>query len=250
VRTLPSSQPAFPPFLAVGDVSGFIQTYDNKNVGSSKTLTPSGSVVDGNNGANYNVTFFSNPNGVITWITTTNVLISSLNPSAVGNEVTFTATVSEVPPGTNIPTGQILFYTTNRAFATNELINGSSSASISTLPVGTNLISVIYFGDNIHAQSLGTLNQVVTNSIIYSTTNVILSIANNNNGTLTLNLAGTPGAQYYIVSSPDITVPMSSWTIVGGSTNTASNPDGLWSHVAGMSDSSTFYRSVAVNPSP
>jgi autotransporter-associated beta strand protein len=242
--------PTIAPFLAVGDVSGFIQTYDNKNVGSGKTLTPSGSVVDGNNGANYDVTFLTNPNGVITWVSTTNVLISSLNPSAVGNNVTFTATVSEVPPGPDIPTGQILFSTTTGPFATNFLVNGSSSASISTLPVGTNVITTTYFGDNTHAQSFGTLNQVVTNSIIYSTTNVILSIANNNNGTLTLNLAGTPGAQYYIVSSPDITVPMSSWTILGGSTNTASNPDGLWSHVVGMTNSSTFYRSVAVNPSP
>jgi hypothetical protein len=237
--------------LAVGDISGFIQTYDNKNVGSGKTLTPSGGVLDGNNGANYDVTFFNNPNGVITWVSTTNVLISSLNPSAVGSNVTFTATVTEVPPGPDIPTGQILFFTTNGPFATNYLVNGSCSASISTLPVGTNVITAFYFGDNIHAQSSGALNQVVTNSIIYSTTNIILSIANNNKGTFTLSLLGTPGARYYIVSSPDVALPMSSWTAIGNSTNTASSPEGLWSYqVLVSNDFPAFFRSVAINPAP
>jgi autotransporter-associated beta strand protein len=243
--------PTIAPFLAVGDISGFIQTYDNKNVGSGKTLTPSGSVLDGNNGANYDVTFFNNLDGVITWVSTTNVLISSLNPSPVGSNVTFTATVTEVPPGPDVPTGQILFSTTAGPFATNFLVNGSSSASISTLPVGTNVITAFYFGDNIHAQSSATLNQVVTNSIIYSTTNIILSIANNNNGTFALSLLGTPGAQYYIVSSPDVALPMSSWTASGSSTNTASSPTGLWSYqVVVSNDLPAFFRSVAINPAP
>jgi hypothetical protein len=116
--------------------------------------------------------------------------------------------------------------------------------------VGTNAITASYFGDNNFAQSVGPLNQIVTNTVVYSTTNIILSIANNYNGTATLNLLGTPGAQYYIVSSPDVALPINSWAILGGSTNTASDPDGLWSHVVGMTNSATFFRSVAVNPAP
>jgi hypothetical protein len=165
--------------------------------------------------------------------------------------VTFTASVTEVPAGTNVPTGQILFFTTSGPFATNYLVNGSCSASISTLPVGTNVITATYFGDDIHAQSFGTLNQVVTNSIIYSTTNIILSIANNNNGTFTLRLLGTPGAKYYIVSSQDVALPMSSWAAIGNSTNTASNLNGLWSHqVVVSNDLPAFFRSVAIYPAP
>ena len=37
-----------------------------KNVGTGKTLTPAGSVNDGNSGNNYTVTFVANTTGVIT----------------------------------------------------------------------------------------------------------------------------------------------------------------------------------------
>jgi hypothetical protein len=44
-----------------------IQTYDNKNVGSGKTLTAGGLVMnDGNGGANYSVSYVTNTAGVIT----------------------------------------------------------------------------------------------------------------------------------------------------------------------------------------
>jgi trimeric autotransporter adhesin len=48
------------------DSATFTETYDTKNVGSSKTLVPAGSVSDGNGGANYSVTFANNTTGVIT----------------------------------------------------------------------------------------------------------------------------------------------------------------------------------------
>ncbi|MFN8412937.1 MAG: sortase [Anaerolineales bacterium] len=52
--------------LALGDTANFTQTYDTQNVGTSKTLTPSGAVTDGNGGGNYLVTFVNNTTGVIT----------------------------------------------------------------------------------------------------------------------------------------------------------------------------------------
>jgi uncharacterized repeat protein (TIGR02543 family) len=64
--TASGDTPNISPSLAVGDSSGFIQTFDNKNVGTGKTLTASGSVNDGNSGANYAVTFVANNTGVIT----------------------------------------------------------------------------------------------------------------------------------------------------------------------------------------
>ncbi|MFC6876048.1 YDG domain-containing protein, partial [Flavobacterium myungsuense] len=48
------------------DTSGFTQTYDTKNVGTNKTLTPSGIVNDGNSGNNYAVTFVASNTGEIT----------------------------------------------------------------------------------------------------------------------------------------------------------------------------------------
>ena len=58
--------PAIAPALAAGDAPNFVETYDNKNVGTTKTLTPSGTAIDGNGGANYSVTFVPSTAGAIT----------------------------------------------------------------------------------------------------------------------------------------------------------------------------------------
>ncbi len=52
--------------LANGDTASWAQAFDNKNAGSGKTLTPSGSVSDGNDGNNYAITFAPVSTGVIT----------------------------------------------------------------------------------------------------------------------------------------------------------------------------------------
>ncbi|HEV3009086.1 MAG TPA: YDG domain-containing protein [Burkholderiales bacterium] len=51
--------------LQGADTTGFVQTYDTKNVGTGKTLTASGLVNDGNGGANYVVNFVTDRTGVI-----------------------------------------------------------------------------------------------------------------------------------------------------------------------------------------
>ena len=43
--------------LATGDTANFIETYSSPNVGTGLTLTPSGTVNDGNGGNNYTYTF-------------------------------------------------------------------------------------------------------------------------------------------------------------------------------------------------
>ena len=52
--------------LAGTDTATFTQTFGNKNVGTGKTLTPAGTVSDGNGGANYTITFVTDTSGVIT----------------------------------------------------------------------------------------------------------------------------------------------------------------------------------------
>ena len=49
-----------------GDTAAFTQAFDNRNAGVGKTLTPTGSVTDGNGGLNYNVTLAADGTGVIT----------------------------------------------------------------------------------------------------------------------------------------------------------------------------------------
>ncbi|MCX6712378.1 MAG: YDG domain-containing protein, partial [Candidatus Vogelbacteria bacterium] len=59
------------PTITSGNLVGtdsvtWAQTFDDKNVGTSKILTPAGVVSDGNGGDNYTVTFLPDPTGVIT----------------------------------------------------------------------------------------------------------------------------------------------------------------------------------------
>jgi hypothetical protein len=52
--------------IVSGDTGNFSQAFLTKAVGTGKTLVASGSVADGNNGDNYDVTFVTNTTGVIT----------------------------------------------------------------------------------------------------------------------------------------------------------------------------------------
>jgi YDG domain/MBG domain (YGX type)/Kelch motif/Galactose oxidase, central domain len=52
--------------LATGDTANFTEAYATKNVGTNLTLTPNGTVSDGNGGNNYTVTFASSNTGTIT----------------------------------------------------------------------------------------------------------------------------------------------------------------------------------------
>jgi hypothetical protein len=52
--------------LLGGDSATWTQSFDTSSVGTGKTLTPTGTVTDGNSGNNYTVTFVANMTGVIT----------------------------------------------------------------------------------------------------------------------------------------------------------------------------------------
>ena len=58
--------PTIAPALAAGDTPGFSQSFDDKDVGTGKTLTPAGTVGDGNGGNNYTITFAPVTTGTIT----------------------------------------------------------------------------------------------------------------------------------------------------------------------------------------
>ena len=52
--------------LGTGDTANFTEAYNTRNVGTGLTLTPSGTVNDGNGGNNYTYTFMPVSTGVIT----------------------------------------------------------------------------------------------------------------------------------------------------------------------------------------
>src|SRR5207244_467256 len=51
--------------LGTGDTATFTQTFDTRNFGTGKTLTPAGVVSDGNGGANYSYTYAPVATGTI-----------------------------------------------------------------------------------------------------------------------------------------------------------------------------------------
>jgi hypothetical protein len=246
------------PIITVGSIQSgdtapaWTESYDTKNAGTGKTLTPAHLPVNDNNGGlNYNVTYATVNSGEIDPLGTTTLLAVDINPSGRTTNVTFTATVAGVLPAADLPTSNVVFLANGTPFATNgPLVSGSITASTVSLPAGTNVITAQYVGDgNFLGSTSSSLSEVVTNNVIYSQTNVVGSIVNNQNGTFTLYMVGTPGAEYYVVASSSITEQMAAWTPVPGSTNTAASPSGAWSCVV-SNPAPAYYRPVAVNPAP
>jgi large repetitive protein len=91
---------------------------------------------------------------------TTMTLTSSVNPSAFGQSVTFTATVAS---STGTPTGSVIFsdLNTSQVLGTVTLSGGQAMLTTSALPIGFHLIQARYSGDTNFATNTATLNQIV-----------------------------------------------------------------------------------------
>jgi hypothetical protein len=88
-------------------------------------------------------------------------LASSVNPSQVGQAITFTASVTSVqgPP----PDGEkIMFKDKTRTIGTAPLNNGTAVLTVSNLKAGTHPITATYVGDvNYRVSKSGIVSQVV-----------------------------------------------------------------------------------------
>ena len=89
-----------------------------------------------------------------------------------------------------------------------------------------------------------------TAAAVTNQTNTIVGIADNLNGTYTITFVGTPQMQYCVVASPDSHAPVTSWLPLAGSTNTVTDPNGLWTYTVTNATSQQFYRSAVVTPAP
>jgi hypothetical protein len=96
---------------------------------------------------------------VVKGITSTTTLTSSSNPSALGQTVTFTATVSAA---VGTPVGNVTFKRGITALGTVALSGGVATFSTSTLPAGSNLITARYGGStNYQPSTSAILTQAV-----------------------------------------------------------------------------------------
>jgi hypothetical protein len=95
---------------------------------------------------------------------TTTALVSSVNPSTVGQSVTFTATVSAATSGA--PTGTVTFMdgATPLSIGTIATVGGNQVATFTTsaLDAGAHQITAVYSGD---ANYLGSTSSVVTQTV-------------------------------------------------------------------------------------
>ena len=143
--------------------NAYAANFVSASAGTGIGVTVSGLTLTGSASANYTLT---QPalTADITAASTLNAVISSLNPALPGSSITFTATISVVPPGGGTPSGNVVFKDGATALSTNAL-NGSAVAAFSTtnLSQGSHAIIAEYAGNG---NFLGSTNHVSPNQII------------------------------------------------------------------------------------
>jgi hypothetical protein len=138
------------------------------------------------------------------------------------------------------------------------LSGGQGSAFTELLPPGPNVVQVEYAGDGNFLGSTDSVQQMVepVPTPPCSSTSNVLNLTQTPGNNFTITLLGTTNAQYYLLTATDLTVPMTNWTVLADSTNTATNGVWYYTGTAGMlGDNPTsgvvrFFRAKAVNPCP
>jgi hypothetical protein len=111
-------------------------------------------------------------NQVVALVSSSTTLTSSVNPSAPGQAVTFTATVTS----TGTPAGTVTFNDGSTAIGTGTLAAGVATLTTSTLALGSHPITAVYGGSStVTGSTSNVVNQVVAN---IATTTVVTSSAN------------------------------------------------------------------------
>ncbi|MBK9607089.1 MAG: Ig-like domain repeat protein [Betaproteobacteria bacterium] len=102
---------------------------------------------------------------------TTTTVVSNINPSLIGQSVTFTATVVATPPGSGTPTGSVQFRDAgNPIGAPVALAGGTAAFSTAALALGAHAITVDYLGDVDFLISSGALPTQTVNKTDTTTT--------------------------------------------------------------------------------
>ena len=115
---------------------------------------------------------------VVNKANTSTAVTSSLNSSAFGQSVTFTATITAVEPGTGTPTGTVTFSDGSTSIGSGMLSGGTATFTTSALTAGSHTITTSYGGDGNFRCSPGSLtgNPQVVNKA--NTTTAVTSSVN------------------------------------------------------------------------
>jgi hypothetical protein len=148
---------------------------------------------------------------------TTTTLVSSANPSILGESVSFTATVAAQVTGT--PTGTITFTDGTTSLGQSTLTGGTASLIVSSLSVGSHSIIASYYGDSNFTGSVSVIeSQIVQKADTTTTLDAVPRTANlNQNITLTATVtSGSSGTPTGTVTFLDGTSPIGSLSLSGG----------------------------------
>lgn len=148
---------------------------------------------------------------VVNQAPTTTALASALNPSTVGQSVTFTATVTPQFGGT--ATGTVSFLQNGTTLGTVPLNGGQASLNQLFSSAGTGSISVTYAGDaNFTASTSTPLSQVVNNA---GTTTKLASSPNPSTAGQSVTLTATVTPQFGGTPTGMVTFTQNGTTVLG-----------------------------------
>ncbi len=140
--------------------------FADPSAGTGKTVNVTGLSLTGTDAANYTLAQ-PTTTGNITKASTTTGVTSSANPSPTGSNVTFTATVSVLPPGGGTVGGTVQFVVDGAPFgAPATLSGGVASLDSSALAHGSHTVAAEYTGDsNFH----GSTNTLIPDQLVNTT---------------------------------------------------------------------------------
>jgi autotransporter-associated beta strand protein len=157
--------------LVGGDTAAFSEAYDSSSPGTGITLSPQGSVNDGNWGWNYSVSYVANTTGEIDAIPTSTSVTTSDSSATYGTPITLAASVL-AQSGDMAPTGNVDFVDTttqyNLGYGTFQASNGTTSTwtwqtGAKTFNVTTgDAITATYVPSTGFDNSSGTTTQSIT----------------------------------------------------------------------------------------
>ena len=157
-------------------------------------------------------------------------LISSTNPSALGQSVTFTATVTPAS-GTGTPTGTVTFE--DGATVLGTLSGGTATFVTSGLGAGVHLITAVYGGD---ASFAGSTSPVLTQTVNKAVSSTIVTSSNNSSNrgaavTFTAKVTSlATGAPTGTVTFQDGGSTLGTGTLTGGSATFTTSGLGTGAH--------------------
>jgi YVTN family beta-propeller protein len=184
---------------------------------------------------------------------TTTTIAASVNPSVLGQQVSFTATVKPTSSSALTPSGNVTFNDGATTLGTVTLTSGTAIVSTSVLSVGSHNITAAYAGDSSFASSTSTtLIQTVGQGATTPTSTTLSSSLSNTvygqNVSLTAVVSASGGAPTGTVSFVDSGVNLGSAPISGGQAilNVSSLAPGSHFIAATYSGDATFISSTSV----